>query len=159
MGDPRLKMTDNLFGLDRGASRRRQHDQHFILGEFARYRDRRGLAHRGMAEQLHFDFIRRNILAAAADRVLEAVNEVVVAVTVAEEGVSGVKPAVAPGVRSRLRVGVVSVIHGPWCFGAQDHLPDLAVLYSAVMLIDQSHLDARAWPSANIIFRRIGAGN
>jgi len=112
-----------------------------------------------MTEQLDLDFKGRDVFAAAADCVLEAVDEVVVAVGVAEKRVAGVKPAVAPGVRGRLRIGVVAVVHGPRRFGAQDQLPDFAVLYDAVLFIDQPNLDARARPAANIILDRIGAGN
>ena len=97
MGDARLKMPDDVLGLDCGAGGGREHDHHLVLGVLARHRDRGGLAHRGMAEQLDLDLIGRDVLAAAADRVLQAVDEMVVAVGVAEEGIAGVEPAVAPG--------------------------------------------------------------
>src|SRR5690606_34808188 len=43
-----------------------------------------------------FDFHRRDVLAAAADRVLDAVDEVEVAVFVAAAGITAVQPQVAP---------------------------------------------------------------
>ena len=83
----------------------------------------------------------------------------VVAVGIAEESVSGVKPAVAPGLARCLRIGIVAVVHGPWCIGAQDQLPDPAVFDNAIVLVDQAHLDAGTRPPANIVFLRIGTGN
>ena len=51
----------------------------------------------GMPAHERLDLERRDVLAAPADRVLHAVDEVVVAVLVVSEAVAGVEPAVAPG--------------------------------------------------------------
>src|SRR6185437_16626791 len=113
-------------------------------------------AHSGMAEQFNLDFMGGDIFAAATDRVLEPVDEMVVAIDVTEERVAGMKPAIAPGIRCRLRIGVVAVVHRPGRFGAQDHLSDLAIPDEAVVLVDEANLDARTRPAADIFLDRVG---
>ena len=54
-----------------------------------------------------------NVLAAAADRVLAPVHEVEEALLVLAEAVTGMEPAVAPGLGGGFRILVVAVVHSP----------------------------------------------
>ena len=69
------------------------------------------------------------------------------------------KPAIAPGVRSGLRIVVVAVVHGPRRLGAKDQLPDFAVTDAAIVFIDKPDFDAGARTAANAVLGRVGAGN
>ena len=78
----------------------------------------------GMLAHERLDLERRDVLAAPADRVLHAVDEVVVAVLVVAEAVAGVEPAVAPRRRGLLGHAVVAGVHHPRVAGAHDQLAD-----------------------------------
>src|SRR3712207_8033736 len=67
-----------------------------------------------------------DVLATAPEGVLVAVDEVVPAVLVAAERVTGVEPQVAPRLDRLLRHVVVAVAAGPRVHRADDQLADLA---------------------------------
>ena len=139
------------------AARHGSHDHHhLILGKFARHRDRGGFAHVGMRAHLDLDLERRDVLAAAANRVLHAVDEIEIAVLVAAEGVAGVEPAIRPGLGGGLRVAVVAAVHRPGAIGADQHLADRADRHLAIVAIDQPHLDMRPHLSTGAALDRIG---
>lgn len=81
-----------------------------------------------MREQFDFDFIRGNIFTTATDRVLETIDEEEIAIIVAkDERVAGVKPPIAPGIGSGLRIAVVPVVHCPRLLSPDDKLTHSAL--------------------------------
>ena len=111
---------------------------HLVLGDFALDHHRGGLAHGGMGEDFGLDLERGDVFAAAADRVLQPVDEIEIALGVAPEAVAGVEPAVAPGGGGRLGIAGVAVRHGPGAIGAHDEFADLADADLAIVLVDDA---------------------
>ena len=61
--------------------------------------------------------MRRNVLTAPTDAVLDPVLEQIVAVCIDCETVAGMEPAVAPGAGSGGLVSVIAMVHGPGLVG------------------------------------------
>src|SRR5205814_1213350 len=72
-------------------------DENLFFTVRTRHADGSRLENSGKCRHLGFDFDRGHILAAAPDRVLQPSDEEEVAVGIAFESVTRVKPAVAPG--------------------------------------------------------------
>ena len=146
--------------VDRGAGvYRRDHGHHFVFGIFGWHADHCRFAHQGMGHDLAFHLERGNVFAAAADRVLDPVDEVEIAVLVAAKGIAGVKPAVAPGARGGFGVLVVPAVHRPRPIAADHHFTDRAHRHFAVVAIDQPHLHPGAHFAACARLDRIGLGH
>ena len=111
-----------------------------------------------MAQRLGFHLERRDVLAAAANAVLEAIDEEKVAVVVATKRVAGVEPAVAPRRGRRLRVAVIAGRQFPGPRGAQDQFTHLPVGHFDVVCVHHPRLDAGARPAAGAERGRIGRG-
>ena len=79
-----------------------------------------------MAQQHLLDLVRRDVLAAAADRVLDPVDEAEGAVGVAHHPVAGVEPQVAPGLDGLLGHAEVAAGEGERLVGAQQQFAGLA---------------------------------
>ena len=155
VGEPVAQELDQGRRVDRAPRRRCDDREDLVLAELARHRDDGRLADVGEGDDLGLDLERRNVLAAAPDRVLDAVDEEVIAVGVDPEGIAGVEPAIAPGPRRRFQVLVVAVVHRPGPVGTHQHLADLADGDLAVVRVDQPHVDARAHLAAGAAHRRI----
>ncbi len=133
-------MTDQCLRVERRVALRDDHGHDLFLGLGRWHRDHRALEHRREAVDLVFDLHRRNVLAAAADRVLDPVDEVEVAVGVAHQHVTGVVPQVAPRPRGPLRMVPVAVGHDPRHFRPHQRLAGHAVGHVVVEIIDDAHL-------------------
>ncbi len=122
-----------------------QHDAHLhlVLRVLGRHRERGGLDHVGMLVHEGLDLERRDVLAPSADGVLDAVDEVVVAIAVDRERVAGVEPTVLPRRGRRLGLAVVATVDHPWLTRAHDELTDLVGGERLVVLVDDLHLVAR----------------
>ena len=116
---------------------------HLVLGVLGRHRERRRLDDVGMLVDERLDLERRDVLAAAADGVLDAVDEVVVAVGVDREPVTGVEPAVAPRGGAGLGHAVVPAVDHPRLARTHDELADLVGTERLVVLVDDLRLVAR----------------
>src|SRR5262249_48361704 len=84
-------------GLDEhasGAPDDRYHD--LVLGEFGAHRKGRRRLDLGMTQQHLLDLERRDVLAAPANRILQAIDETVVAVRLPDDAIAGVEPEIAP---------------------------------------------------------------
>ena len=138
-------------GSNATPSRTITRDHDVVVAERRGDADGRALGDVGMFGHQRLDLERRDVLAAAADRVAHPVDEVVPAVAVDPERVAGVEPAVAPRLGRLLRHLVVARVERPRLGGAHDHLPDLAGVDRLVVLVDDAHLGPRvveAFPSA-----------
>src|SRR6185437_1529188 len=109
-------------------------------------------------QELGLDLEGGDVLAAAADRVLEPIDEDVLALGIDMERIPRMEPAVPPGPRGRFGIVVVAVAHRPRARRAQDHLADRAPRYLAIVLVDEADLDAGAPSAAPARLGRVGAG-
>ena len=73
---------------------RNDHDHHLVFAELAANRDRRAFRHGGVAGDRLLDLVGGDVLAPSSDDVLDAVDEVQVAVLVEPAGIAGVIPEV-----------------------------------------------------------------
>src|SRR6266566_1075006 len=69
------------------------------------------------------------------------------------------KPAIAPGIGSGLRIVVVAMVHRPRRLGPKDQLSDFALPDATVVLIDKPDLDPGAGTATYTVLCRVGAGN
>ena len=97
----------------------------FVFGQFRRHRKDRGFADVRMAEQHLLDLEGRNILAAAADGVLQAVDETKISVPVAHDAIAGVKPAVAERLGGLVGHGEIAGGEGERLVGVHDQFAGL----------------------------------
>src|ERR1700722_10162225 len=97
-----------------------------------------------MGNDLDFHLERGNILAAAADRILHAVDQEIVTLGVTAKAVTGMKPTVAPGGDSRFVIPEVARIKSPGRVAAYDQFAHLTTADLAVKTIDDSQLVARS---------------
>jgi hypothetical protein len=81
-----------------------------------------------------------DVLAAPADHVLDAVEEVEVPLLVLRELVARVEPAVAPGLRRRLRHVLVAGVDHPGERVARDELARRAGRHGEIVLVDEPEL-------------------
>src|SRR4029079_9020345 len=92
-----LGMREHRLRRELAAGPGDEHDLDLLLGQFGRDADGGALEHVGMQQDALLDLERRDVLAAAADRVLAPADEEDVAVLVDPGGVTRVKPEVAKG--------------------------------------------------------------
>src|SRR6266513_464711 len=90
---------------------------------------------------LHLE--RGDVLAPAPYVVLDPVDEVVVAVRVPPESVTGVQPEVAEEAQAGLGFAVVFGGHDPWLGAAHHELADMADRHLAVLVVDDPEIEAR----------------
>src|SRR5438034_85926 len=95
----------------------------------------------GVTEEDLFDLMRRDILAAAADRILEAVHKAEVAVLVTDDPVAGVEPEVSPGLDSLLGHSEITGRKCERLVGAEHELAGLAGGDFDVVGIDDARLE------------------
>ena len=98
------------------------------------------LVHIGL--ELH----RGDVLASAAHRVLQPIDEVVPTSLVAHHAVTGVEPAIAPRLRRLLGHSEVAHHHPPRLIGPHEQLTDLAGRDLVVVLVGDSDLVTRRDP-------------
>src|SRR3954454_2188931 len=140
--DAALTPGQDLGGLDRGGGD--DDREHLVLAVLlvGGDADDGALDDGRVAEDRLLDLVGADVLAAAPEGVLVAVDEVVPAVLVAAERVTGVEPEVAPRLDRLLRHVVVAVGAGPRVHRADDELADLAHLHLAVGLrVDQPDVE------------------
>src|SRR3984893_1354433 len=75
-------------------------DHHLVFAEFGSHRHRRDFQHAWVSRNQHLDLIGGDVLAAAADRFLLAVDEIEIAVSVQPPAIPGMQPQI-PGVARR----------------------------------------------------------
>ena len=98
------------------------------------------------------DLERRDVLAAAADRVLDAIDEEEIAVGVLPEQVAGVEPAVAPDRGRRLGHAVVAGVHASrQCRCARSARRWRRAATSTSCSSTRRHCDAAARPAAGAV--------
>ena len=140
---PRLEERKQRVGIEGCGIAHDQGHHHLVVTERGGHTDRGALRNVGVLgdEGLHLEG--RDVLAPAADGVAQTVDEVVPAVVVAPERVTGVEPPVAPGGRGLLGHLVVSDVQRPRLGAADDQLADLAGGHRLVVLVDDAHLRPR----------------
>src|ERR1700722_15347889 len=89
---PGATEVQQLRVIQRGARSHRDDQQDVVLAEVAGHADGRGFEHRRMTQHNSLDFDRRNVLAAAAQRILHPVYISQVLVAVQHTEVTGPKP-------------------------------------------------------------------
>ena len=101
--------------------------------------------------------MRRNVLAAPADAVLDSVLEQIVAVCIDCETVAGMEPAVAPSAGSGGIVAVIAMVHGPGLIGADHQLTGCAGRHLDIVLVYQPQLHTGTRPAAYMRLGRVRA--
>ena len=144
MGETRPEEFDQLSGVECFAGFQRDDRHHFVLRDLVSDSDGGRFAYGGMSEDLGFDLEGRNVLAAAADRVLQAIDKIEVAFGVAPEAVAGVEPTISPRGRRRLGVAGIAMRHRPGTIGSHHELADLAELHFTIVFVDDANFHARA---------------
>ena len=134
--------VDQVAGLEADPVARRHAGHHVVLAELRRDGDHGCGRDVGMGEQHLLDLPGRDVLAAAPDRVLEAVDEPEVAVGLADHAVARVEPEVSPR-RDRL-LGHLPVAgrEGERLVGPHHELARLAVGDLGVVLVDDARGEA-----------------
>src|ERR1700722_5529749 len=112
-----------------------------------------------MGNDLDFHLERGNILAAAADRILHAVDQEIVTLGVTAKAVTGMKPTVAPGGDSRFVIPEVARIKSPGRVAAYDQFAHLTTADLAVKAIDDPQFIARSTLTAGSHNDRIRVRN
>ena len=147
--EPRHRATERpeqLVGVGRSVGRRDDGDHHLFLRRRALgvHRVRRALDDTRLGARGELDLERRDVLATAADRVLDPVLEDEEAVLVDQGRVAGVEPEVAGGVDRRLREVPVALEEGEGLLRAPESLAHLAGRERVVVLVHDRHLDLPA---------------
>src|SRR3546814_8815603 len=94
--------------------------ENLVLTDVRRDGDRCALGDIRVHQYIDLDFERRDVLAAAANHVLDAVCKDVVALRCPNEGVAGMEPTVTPGHCGCFGVVEVACIHDPRVACAND---------------------------------------
>src|SRR4051812_41154586 len=103
MRKPPAQKVEEVLLVDLSPRLPRNGGEHVVLPIFARDADNRRLLNRRMSEDFLLHLERRDVLTAPAEGVLKSIDEEVIAISVAAQRVAGMKPAVAPSLRRRLR--------------------------------------------------------
>ncbi len=94
-----------------------------------------------MLDSIGLDFEAGDILAAPADAVFQPIDEIVDTRGVADEPVSGMERAVAPGLGGGFRVVEITRIHRPRHMCSENEFSNLTRLDGLVVLIDNASLE------------------
>src|SRR6516162_446971 len=136
MSEPRLEELQQLLRIDRCTGRRRDDGKDIVLRHLIGHRDYRAFPNTRVRHDFGFDLERGDVLATAPDRILHPVDEEIIAISIAAEGIPGVEPAVAPGDGSRFGVLVIAGVERPWRIAANNQLADRADWHFAIVGID-----------------------
>src|ERR687891_1014993 len=107
VGQARLAEPDELDRIELDTLAGDDAREHLVLAELRRHRDDGCARDVGVREQRLLDLVRRDVLAAAPDRILQPVDETEAAVAVADDAVARVEPEVSPRRSRRFGQSVV----------------------------------------------------
>src|SRR5919106_4681699 len=113
VGQARLAEADELDRIELDTLAGDDAREHLVLAELRRHRDDGCARDVGVREQRLLDLVRRDVLAAAPDRILQPVDETEAAVAVADDAVTRVEPEIPPRGRRRLGHPVIPGGKGP----------------------------------------------
>src|SRR3954453_6261638 len=138
-GDALLDEVAQLVGVARGALGQRPGGADLLAELLVGHADHRRLDHRRVLVEHLLDLARVDVVAAADDHVLLAVDDEEVPVLVDLRHVAAVEPAVADGLRRRVGLAPVA-LHD--VVAADDDLAHLTLRDVPAVLVDDLHLDA-----------------